>query len=167
MRGSLFVPLHKRLAVQQSLETLLSMWRASQPVSVRAVASVQGTLPIAMMMTRQMAIWCAGHVRSGRSYDQRFLLSCATSAELSFWLRSFGRFDGFRPIWPHPGVRSITVYTDAAGACPDSFGGWGGWLADTTQGKRCVMERVLRSHASSMIFCRQPMTWLHDVGGMS
>jgi hypothetical protein len=136
VRGCLSVPADKRERLLSSVRALRDSWRGCVPVPIRTVASVAGTLLsmshsfglIAVMMTRQMAHWCAEATRAGLSMGRARLLSDAILPELAFWTESFERFDGHKPLWRPPSVLSVTVYTDAAGPAPGTFGGYGGWV---------------------------------------
>jgi hypothetical protein len=136
-RGCLSVPDAKRAAVLASCTELMAAWRSYRPVVTRTVASLVGTLlsmshsfgEIAVMMTRQMSMWLADCTRAGLSLGRAARLPDKAMSELEFWATSFERYDGHRPLWRPAGLHSVLVYTDAAGPSPDSFGGYGGWVA--------------------------------------
>ncbi|GLC45842.1 hypothetical protein PLESTM_001788800 [Pleodorina starrii] len=139
VRGSMFVPASKRVAVQALAREVLQAHDGAREFRIRGVASLAGSLlsmshsfgKISILMTRLLSAWVADELRQkGTTYDSYRLLTPDVAWEVKFWVESFEHYDGFRPIWRPSHVHSFVIYTDAAGRSEFSFGGWGGWTKE-------------------------------------
>ncbi|PNW69771.1 hypothetical protein CHLRE_21g752997v5 [Chlamydomonas reinhardtii] len=124
--GVFIVPDDKRSRVLDSIRGLLKTKRPS----ARALASVKGQL---VSMTWAMGPWARLRTRAlgqlietRRSWESHLRLSEDARDELTWWLDSFDKFNGRRPLWPPVRVTSL-IHCDAAGRSADGLGGWGAW----------------------------------------
>lgn len=141
VRGALFVPEGKRLAIQASIAGAAATFQRNGRFRVRDLASIAGSLQsmshsfgkISVLMTRRMCGWIALQLRDGYSYNHLRPLTPEVAGELDFWSQSFVVYDGSKPIWRPSHLHTLVIHTDAAGRSEFAFGGWGGWTKENGQ----------------------------------
>lgn len=91
--------------------------------------------PLSRLMT--MSIYA--DIKSAPHRFSYIKLSESSIHDITFWLHGFDTYNGFNPIWESTGFH-MTMYTDAAGANLQNFGGWAGWTQ--SNGKRLIAKGI-------------------------
>jgi hypothetical protein len=121
------VPDRKREIVIQLIQKAL---QHKSSCSVHLLEIVAGNL-ISMhwafgRLARLMTMSLYKDINSVPHKNWHIILSDTTIHDLNFWLCSFDRYNGFKPLWSPSGFHT-RIHTDAAGISIHNFGGWAGW----------------------------------------
>ena len=123
----MFLPEERKERILTLVKTVLQYRRSCAFYLVEKLAgnliSVSWAFgPIARLMT--MSLY--NDLNRARLEGSQIYLSQTVVDDLSFWLWGITAFNGYRR-WVVPFTDHITMSTDAAGASPESWGGWAGW----------------------------------------
>lgn len=162
--GCLTVPAGKWAVLRTEVERALSDTRRC---SLRLVSVIVGRIlsmsfsfgELSMLMTRHLVIWQNAHRRNGLSWNSHAPLGDPAVQELRFWVTSFSKIDGRKPLWPPSHVHTIHLFTDAAGRSTFSYGGWGGWAAMGGTVREAAGKWAFDTHASSSTFLEAYGLW--------